>query len=105
MAMAARERVRMLFVFGLILTVIFSAFATYLWPSTEFVPDYLGGGSKQDTGNLQGALLCVGAAAIGQIMMLIAVVAWGVRLGVESADRSPAELSQPHPKGGGTASA
>lgn len=87
---AAREKVRYVFGIGLAAVVAGVTIAVNLWPATPaggFTWD-AAGTDKSDTGNIAVALIGVGVAATGQILLVVALIAWGVRLGIESAWRS-----------------
>jgi len=79
----ARKTVVILFAAGLVMVVLGSMVAVGAWPHTEIDPTV---GGAVDTGSAFWTMLAVGVAGAGQLLAAIAVVAWGVRFGIESAE-------------------
>ena len=78
----ARERVVTMFVAGVALVVIGLMAAGIGWPHTV-IDDV---GEPANRGSSFVAVFSVGLVLVGLLLALIAVVAWGVRFGTESAD-------------------
>lgn len=110
----AREQVKSLFVSGLLLSAGGYLVAIFAWPHTEREVDIINGGfTPVDKGSAGLAWIGLGVAGAAQIMVFIAIVAWGVRLGMESVRQPHDELldvedaapvagshaGEPHPEG------
>jgi hypothetical protein len=82
-----RRVVSWLFVGGIAVAVIGTALAISQWPSTEItsagISDSL---STEETGNAQAAWALLICAGLGQIAATISIVAWGVRLGMDTSE-------------------
>jgi hypothetical protein len=78
----ARKTVTMFFAVGLAMLVLGVIVAGAAWPHTGI--DALSG-TPESRGSALVAMLSLGVAGVGQLLATIAVVAWGVRLGMESA--------------------
>ena len=86
----ARKTVTMLFEVGLAMLILGVIVAAGAWPHTKI--DAISGTSEAK-GSAFVAMLALGAAGIGQLLAAIAVVAWGVRFGMESAEPAAANPS------------
>jgi hypothetical protein len=78
----ARERVTAMFVSGVALVVVGLIGAAIGWPRIVIDDN----GEPVHKGSAVVAVFCVGVILVGFLLALIAVVAWGVRFGMESAD-------------------
>jgi hypothetical protein len=78
----ARKTVTMLFAAGLAMLIVGVILAAATWPHTKI--DAISGTSEAK-GSALVAMLALGVAGVGQLLAAIAVVAWGVRFGMESA--------------------
>lgn len=79
-----RKTVVELFALGFALAVIGFIIVAAYWPSTT--ADFVGGQVVPvDHGSSDGVLVGFGLVGLGEIFAGIAIVAWGVRYGIESA--------------------
>lgn len=88
-AVLARENTKNVFLFGILALIVGGAIAGSTWPHDTADPVYFGSGPATVThhGSTGGWLLGLTIVGIGQLMLLAAIIAWGVRQGVTSAER------------------
>lgn len=80
--MSAADRITVLFIAGFLFGVIGAMLAIGNWPGVEvgyYSNDLI------ETGNEGAAYLGLFLAGVGQICLMIAIIAWGVRLGTQAA--------------------
>ena len=77
---SAERQLTKLFVFGLILGVVGAMLAMAYWPSTTVTSAGAHHEGNQVTANF--GLLLLG---VGQILMFIPIIGWGVKLGLRAA--------------------
>ncbi|MBB3044899.1 hypothetical protein [Nocardioides soli] len=81
---SAQGLIKNLILGGIGLAIIGGAIAFLAWPGTEVASSALGDVDTEETGNAVIAAMGAAAAWAGNLLLLVGLVGWGVRLGNEA---------------------